>query len=119
MSGGPLVQHSLVAMLEMYHQGKLSLETIVDKMCHAPADIFNIKNRGYIKEGFWADLTLIDINSPWTVTKNNILYKCNWSPFENHKFTSKVTDTFVNGNLVYSNNVFYEEVKGKALEFDR
>lgn len=119
MSGGPLVQHSLVAMLEMHHQGKISLEDVVDKMCHAPADIFNVKERGYIKEGFWADLTLLEMDSPWTVQKDNLLYKCKWSPFEGQKFTSKVTNTFVNGNLVYSDGIFYEETKGIALEFDR
>lgn len=118
-SGGPLIQHSLVAMLELYHQNKLSLNDIVNKMCHTPADIFQIKKRGYIREGYWADLVLVDLNSPWTVNKDNILYKCKWSPFENQTFKSKVTHTIVNGNLVYDNGIFDESVKGKRLLFER
>jgi dihydroorotase len=118
-SGGPLVQHSLVAMLEMYHQGKFTLEKIVEKMCHAPAELFNISKRGYIREGYWADLVLVDLNSEWTVSKKNILYKCKWSPFEGTIFHSKVTHTIVNGNIVYDNGVFNENVKGNALIFDR
>ncbi|MCD4832759.1 MAG: dihydroorotase [Bacteroidales bacterium] len=118
-SGGPLVQHSLVAMLELYHQNKLSLNDIVYKMCHTPADIFQIKERGYIREGYWADLVLVDLDSPWTVNKNNTLYKCKWSPFENITFKSKVTHTIVNGNLVYDNGIFNESVKGKRLLFER
>ncbi len=118
-SGGPLVQHSLVAMLELYHQNKLSLNDIVNKMCHTPADIFQIKERGYIREGYWADLVLVDLDSPWTVNKNNTLYKCKWSPFENQTFKSKVTHTIVNGNLVYNNGIFDESVKGKRLLFER
>lgn len=118
-SGGPLVQHSLVAMLELYHQNKISLPNIVNKMCHSPANIFQVKERGYIREGYWADFVLVDLNSPWTVNKENILYKCNWSPFENQKFNSKVTHTIVNGNIVYDNDIFDESLKGKRLEFDR
>ncbi|NJO87704.1 MAG: dihydroorotase [Chloroflexia bacterium] len=118
-SGGPLVQHSLQTMLEFYHQGKISLEKIVEKMCHAPADIFNVKNRGYVKEGYWADLVLVDLNTPQQVEKSNIYYKCGWSPFEGVTFHSKITSTFVNGNLVYENGTFNENVKGMALEFDR
>jgi len=118
-SGGPLVQHSLVTMLELYHQGKLSLQDIVNKMCHTPADIFQVKERGYIKEGYWADLVLVDLDSSWTVNKDNILYKCKWSPFENQTFKSKVTHTIINGNLVYENGSFNESVKGKRLSFDR
>jgi len=118
-SGGPLVQHSLVTMLELYHQGKLSLQDIVNKMCHTPADIFQVKERGYIKEGYWADLVLVDLNSSWTVNKDNTLYKCKWSPFENQTFKSKVTHTIINGNLVYENGSFNESVKGKRLSFDR
>ena len=118
-SGGPLVQHSLVAMLEMYHQGIFSLEKITDKMCHSPAEVFSIKNRGYIKPGYFADLVLVNLNDPWTVNSDNILYKCKWSPFEGTTFKSKVVSTFVNGNLVYDKGIFFEETKGKALEFSR
>ncbi|NOQ24060.1 MAG: dihydroorotase [Bacteroidales bacterium] len=118
-SGGPLVQHSLVAMLELYHQNKLTLNDIVIKMCHTPADIFQVKNRGYIREGYSADLVLVDLDSAWTVNKNNILYKCKWSPFENQSFKSKVTHTIVNGNLVFDNGVFDESVKGERLLFER
>ncbi len=118
-SGGPLVQHSLVAILELYHQDKLSLIDIVYKMCHTPADIFQVKDRGYIREGYWADLVLVDLNSTWTVNKNNTLYKCKWSPFENQTFKSKVTHTIVNGNLVYDSGIFNESIKGKRLLFER
>lgn len=118
-SGGPLVQHSLLAMLEMNRNGVFSLEKIVDKMCHAPAELFNIKNRGYIRPDYWADLVLVDLNNSWKVETNNILYKCKWSPFEGTTFTSKVITTFVNGIPVYNNGNFDEQVKGKALEFNR
>ncbi|MBN2486213.1 MAG: dihydroorotase [Bacteroidales bacterium] len=111
-SGGPLVQHSLVAMLELHHRGLISLETIVKKMCHAPADLFRIKDRGYIRQGYKADLVLVDINSPWKVDKSNLLYKCKWSPFEGMVFNSKVSATIVNGQIVYENG----EVKIKAGE---
>ena len=118
-SGGPLVQHSLVAMLEMYHQGIFSLEKVVEKMCHIPSKLFNIKNRGFIKGGQFADLVLVDLNNPWTVNSDNILYKCKWSPFEGTTFKSKVITTFVNGIPVYNKGMFNENVKGKALEFSR
>jgi dihydroorotase len=118
-SGGPLVQHSLVAMLEMHHQGIFSLEKVVDKMCHLPAQLFNVKNRGYIKPGYFADMVLVDLNNSWTVSKDNILYKCNWSPFEGTSFTSKVITTFVNGVPIYNKGEFIESVKGMALEFER
>lgn len=118
-SGGPLVQHALVAMLEFYHQGKVSLEWIVTKMCHAPADCFKLKDRGFIREGFYADLVVVDPNKPWTVTKQNILYQCAWSPFEGTVFKSSVSKTFVNGNLVYNQGVFDETSRGMRLEFDR
>lgn len=118
-SGGPLVQHALVAMLEFYHQGKVSLEWIVTKMCHAPADCFQLKERGFIREGFFADLVVVDPNKPWTVTKQNILYQCAWSPFEGTVFKSSVSKTFVNGNLVYNQGVFDETTRGMRLEFDR
>ena len=118
-SGGPLVQHALVAMLEFYHQGKVSLEWIVTKMCHAPAECFQLKDRGFIREGFFADLVVVDPNKPWTVTKQNILYQCAWSPFEGTVFKSSVSKTFVNGNLVYNQGVFDETTRGMRLEFDR
>ena len=118
-SGGPLVQHALVAMLEFYHQGKVSLEWIVNKMCHAPADCFQLKERGFIKEGYYADLVVLDIDKPWTVAKDNILYHCGWSPFEGQEFKSSINKTFVNGNLVYNKGVFDESTRGMRLEFDR
>ena len=118
-SGGPLVQHALPAMLKAHTQEKISLEKIVEKMCHNPAKLFKIEKRGFIKKGYFADLVLIDIASPWTVTKNNLLYKCGWSPFEGTTFYSKITHTFVNGNLVYTNGKFNNTVKGKRLLFNR
>ena len=116
MSGGPMVQHSLNCMLEFYKQGLISLEKIVEKMCHNPSILYRIEKRGFIKEGFYADLTLVDLNATWTVTKENILYKCAWSPLEGTTFQTKVVQTFVNGNLVYDNGVFNESRKGLALE---
>lgn len=118
-SGGPLVQHALPAMLEFYHRGKISLEKIVEKMCHNPAILFEVEKRGYIKEGYKADLVLVDLNAPWTVQKDNILYKCGWSPFEGTTFKSRVTHTFVNGNLVHKNFKVYEGNRGERLTFDR
>ncbi len=118
-SGGPLVQHSLVAMLDFYHQGRISLEKIVEKMCHAPATLFRIDKRGYIRKGYWADLVLVDIDKPWTVDKDNIFYKCAWSPFEGHRFKSKISQTFVNGELAYDNGSFNDEIKGQRLIINR
>lgn len=118
-SGGPLVQHALPAMLEFYHQGKLSLEKIVEKMCHNPAILFDINKRGYIKEGYKADLVLVDTQSPWTVNSQNIFYKCGWSPFEGTTFKSRVTHTFVNGNLVFENFKFNTGLFGERLQFNR
>ena len=115
MSGAPMVQHSLNCMLEFYKRGLISLEKIVDKMCHNPAILYRIEKRGFIKEGYYADLTLVDLNSTWTVKKDNILYKCGWSPLEGTTFTTNVISTFVNGNMVYNNGHFDEKVKGKAL----
>jgi len=115
MSGAPMVQHSLNCMLEFYKQGLISLEKIVEKMCHNPAILYHIEKRGYIREGYFADLTLVDLNHRWTVAKDNILYKCAWSPLEGTTFTTKVLNTFVNGNLVYDNGQFDERVKGQAL----
>ncbi|MBN2350636.1 MAG: dihydroorotase [Bacteroidales bacterium] len=118
-SGGPLVQHSLVVMLELFHKGKISLEKVVEKMCHTPALIFGVEKRGYIREGYWADLVILDLNNPWKVEKDNLLYKCGWSPFEGNTFTSKVTHTFVNGNLVYENGRINEDIRGARLRFNR
>jgi dihydroorotase len=118
-SGGPLVQHSLVAMMEFYHQGKISMAKIVEKMCHAPADCFKVEKRGYIREGYHADLVVVDPKNTWAVEKQNILYKCGWSPFEGIEFNSKVVFTFVNGRLVYENGNFDESVKGNRLLFVR
>ena len=118
-SGGPLVQHALVALLEMYHNGKISLEKIVEKACHNPAILFKIKERGYIREGYKADLVLVDLKNPWTVHKENILYKCQWSPFEGTTFKSKVTHTFVNGILTYENFKFPNKSIPQRLTFNR
>jgi dihydroorotase len=118
-SGGPLIQHSVVAMLEFYHQGKISSERIVEKMCHNPAILFQIEKRGFIREGYFADLVLVDLNSPWKVEKSNILARCGWSPFENHTFKSAITHTFISGHLAYSNGQFNETMKGQRLMFNR
>ncbi len=118
-SGGPLVQHALVAMIEAFHKDKISLEKIVEKMCHNPAILFQIEKRGYIRPGYYADLVIVDINNPWTVNKDNILYKCGWSPFEKVSFKSRITHTFVNGSLVYKNFKFIDIKAGKRLTFDR
>lgn len=118
-SGGPLVQHALPALLEMVHQQKISIEKLVEKTSHNPAILFQIDKRGFIKEGYFADLVLVDMHNPWTVDKENILYQCGWSPFEGTTFQSKITHTFVNGNLVYQNGNFISNIKGKRLEFNR
>ena len=118
-SGGPLVQHSVVAMFEAHKQGKISIEKIVEKMAHNPAKLFQIDRRGFIKKGYYADLAIIDTNNPWTVTKENILYHCGWSPFENVTFNSKITHTLVNGTLVYENDTVKNIQTGKRLEFNR
>jgi len=118
-SGGPLVQHALPAMLELYHQGKISLEKIVEKMAHNPAICFEIEKRGFVREGYWADLVLIDINKPWAVEKENILSKCSWSPFEGTRFTSSINTTIASGNIVYENGRLNENSRGKRLQFDR
>lgn len=118
-SGGPLVQHSVVAMLEFYKKGKISLEKIVEKMCHNPAILFQIDRRGYIREGYFADLVLIDPNNPWIISTDNILAKCRWSPFEGEKFHSKVTDTWVSGYRAYFNGQINEGKSGERLQFLR
>jgi dihydroorotase len=118
-SGGPLVQHALPAMLQKHIEGKISLETIVKKMCHNPAKLFDIEKRGYVKEGFYADLVEVDLNSKWEVKKANIFYKCGWSPFEGVTFDSSVKRTFINGHLAYENGAFSKEKQAKRLTFNR
>jgi dihydroorotase len=117
-SGAPLIQHSLNMMLEFWKQGKISLEMIVRKMCHNPAILYRIEKRGFIREGYAADLVLVDPNRPWTVSKENILYKCGWSPMEGYSFTTRVRHTFVNGNAVYMDGLFDDTVKGRRLMFN-
>ena len=117
-SGGPLVQHSLVAMMQLVRQGVFTLEKIVDKMCHAPAELYRIEQRGFIRPGYYADLVLVDPNRRWTVNADNILYKCGWSPFEGTAFDASVLQTWVNGNLVYDYGQFDENVRGKRLLFE-
>ncbi len=118
-SGGPLVQHAIPAMFEKALEGKISIEKMVAKMCHNPAILFQIKDRGYIREGYYADLVVVDTNAPWTVDKNNLYYKCGWSPFEGTSFRSKITHTFVNGLLAYENGKFSGEKRSKRLTFTR
>lgn len=118
-SGGPLVQHAVVAMFEAHHQGKISIEKIVEKMCHNPAKIFKIEKRGFIREGYYADLAIVNTRLPWNVKKENILAKCGWSPFEGYNFKSRITHTFVNGQLVYENFKVKNIPVGKRLLFDR
>ncbi|MBP9069846.1 MAG: dihydroorotase [Bacteroidia bacterium] len=118
-SGGPLVQHSVQAMLDFYDQKKISLPMIVQKMSHNVADLFNIEKRGYIREGYYADLVLVDLKKSQTVSKENILYQCGWSPFEGHTFKSSIAKTFVNGHLVFDNGKFDESKFGKRLLFNR
>ncbi|MGI6339015.1 MAG: dihydroorotase [Bacteroidales bacterium] len=118
-SGAPLVQHSLVMMLELYHRKIISLEKIVEKMCHNPATLFRIKKRGFIREGYYADLCIVDPDRPWTVSKDNILYKCGWSPLEGTTFRSKVRKTLVNGTIVFNDGIIEEDYRGQRLQFDR
>ncbi len=118
-SGGPLVQHALPALLEMYHQGKISLEQIVEKTAHNVATCFNIDQRGFIREGYWADLVLVNLNDPFKVTRQNVLYKCGWSPFEGQTFQSEVTHTIVSGNLAYQKGKFTTNEIGQRLAFNR
>jgi dihydroorotase len=117
-SGGPLVQHSLVAMLEMSKKGFISIEKVIQKMCHAPADLFRIQNRGYIREGYFADLVLVNPNQSWVVSPENILYKCGWSPFEGVEFSNKVVATYINGAPVFKNGKINESIKGKRILFN-
>ncbi|MCK9451734.1 MAG: dihydroorotase [Bacteroidales bacterium] len=118
-SGGPMVQHLLLGMLEMSKKGMIPLETMVEKMCHNPAILFRIHRRGFIREGYFADLVLIAENEPETVTKDNILYKCGWSPLEGTTFSHRITHTFINGELAYENGIFKEDIKGMRLQFNR
>ncbi|RYY34434.1 MAG: dihydroorotase [Sphingobacteriaceae bacterium] len=119
-SGGPLVQHALPAMLELYHIGKITLEQIAQKMAHNVADCFRIEKRGYIREGYWADLVLVNLNAPWKVEKDNILYQCGWSPFEDTQFTSSIQNTIVSGNLVWDKGSFINNhLAGQRMAFDR
>ncbi|HLT41277.1 MAG TPA: dihydroorotase [Sphingobacteriaceae bacterium] len=118
-SGGPLVQHALQALLDLYHDGKISLEKIVEKTAHNTAICFQVADRGYIREGYWADLVLVDLNKPYTVAKENILSKCGWSPFEGHTFKSSIVQTLVSGEVVFENSLIVEGSVGKRLVFDR
>ncbi|WP_285054991.1 dihydroorotase [Pedobacter ginsengisoli] len=118
-SGGPLVQHALSALLEMYHQNKISLQQIAEKTAHNVAICFNIDRRGFIREGYWADLVLVNLNDPVKVTRANTLYKCGWSPFEGQTFQSEITHTFVSGNLAYQKGKFMTNETGKRLAFNR
>lgn len=118
-AGLPLIQHSLLLMLYYYKQGRISLEKIAEKMSHAVADCFQIKDRGYIREGYPADLVIVDLNQSTKVSKKNILYKCGWSPLENMEFPASITHTFVNGNLVFNNGQLEESEKGQRLKFNR
>ena len=115
-SGGPMVQHSLIVMLELCRQGVFTPELVVEKMAHAPAELFNLKNRGYIREGYFADLVLINPNQTWTVTKDSLLSKCGWSPLEGETFSHKIEKTFVNGTLVYDNGKINENYRGEELK---
>ncbi len=119
LSGGPLVQHALPAMLELVHKGKISIEKLVEKMSHHVAEIYRINMRGYIREGYYADLVLLDLNSTWKATPQNTLYKCQWSPFENQCFKSKIEKTFVNGSIVYENGIINDNILGKRLKFSK
>ena len=119
LSGGPLVQHALPAMLELYHKGKISLEKIIEKTSHNVSEIYRIKERGYIREGYYADLVLLNINNPWETTSQNLLYKCKWSPFMAQVFKSRITHTFVNGHLIYANGTITSDIKGKRLNFEK
>ncbi len=116
-SGGPLVQHSLLMMLELAKQGKITKEQVVDKMSHAPTTLFHIHNRGYIREGYFADLVLVNPNKPYTISKDNILYKCKWSPLENETLSHSIEKTFLNGQVAFDNGIV-KEVRGEALTFD-
>jgi len=116
-SGGPLIQHSLVAMLEMVSQGLFTYEKVAEKMAHLPAGLFHIDRRGYIRPGYYADLVLVEPNNSWTVSKENILYKCGWSPFEGTTFTHSIWKTFVNGEIAYSEGEINENIRGMEVRY--
>ena len=118
-SGGPLVQHALQALIDLVKQGKMTLEQLVQKSAHNTATLFQIEQRGYICEGYWADLVLVDLNKPYTVNKSNILSKCGWSPFEDYTFSSTIEHTLVSGNIAYSNGAIVEVGSGHRLLFNR
>ncbi len=118
-SGGPMVQHALVAMLELVHRNEITIEKVVEKMCHAPARLFGVKERGFLEPGYKADMVLVDMEREWQVANNNILYKCGWSPLSGETFHSAVIQTWVNGKLVYKEGMFNEMVRGERLEFER
>jgi len=118
-SGGPLVQHSMVAMLDFYHEGKISLERIAEKMSHAPAECFQVLERGYLREGYHADIVIADLNKPWTVSKKNVLSKCGWSPFEGHQFKSSIEKVFVSGHLAFDEGKIHDSILGQRMMFDR
>jgi dihydroorotase len=118
-AGGPLVQHTLIAMLDFYHQGKITLDRIAEKMSHAVANLFNIEKRGFVREGYYADLVLVDLNKNYFVDRPSLLYKCGWSPFEGHTFRSSIESTWVNGNLVYNQGQIIEGTRGQRLRFNR
>lgn len=118
-SGGPMVQHALVAMLELVHRNKITIEKVVEKMCHAPARLFGVKKRGFLEPGYKADMVMVDTEREWQVANNNILYKCGWSPLTGETFHSAVTHTWVNGKLVYNEGMFNEMIRGERMEFER
>lgn len=114
-----MVQHSLLAMIELSKKGHFPLELVAQKMCHAPAIVYGVEKRGFVKEGFFADLVLVNPNIQWQITKDNLLYKCGWSPLEGQQLSSKVTHTIINGRVVYENGTFDESFRGSALTFNR
>ncbi|HYD20394.1 MAG TPA: amidohydrolase family protein, partial [Flavipsychrobacter sp.] len=118
-SGVPLVQHSLLLMLQYAKEGKIPVEKIVEKMCHAPAICFQVEKRGFIREGYWADMVLVDLNGNTKVSKDNILYKCGWSPLEGHNFPAEIRYTLVNGEIAYENGKVNDSIRGKRLSFER
>jgi len=118
-SGGPLVQYALLAMLEKVNEGKISIEKVVEKMCHAPAELFQVSKRGFVREGYFADLVLVNPSRSNMVSKEQILSKCKWSPFEGYTFSNSIDSTFVNGELVYSNGQIIDKSQGSRLSFNR
>jgi dihydroorotase len=117
-SGGPMVQHALTALMEFVHKGKMTVEKVVEKMCHAPAVLYKVKDRGFIRPGYKADMVLVDPNWEWTVSHKNTYYKCKWTPLQGQVFHTRVTHTFINGQLVFKNGLFNEMIRGERLEFE-